>query len=72
MIKKLIMINDALLEKNKNNISKYKKYSLIKEILNKDKPFFNMEIEYAYAILRDLTIPEDKLKIVYEALIDIK
>ena len=48
---------------------KLEKYKLIKEILNKDDCFLNMNIEYAYAILRDLGVSEEKLKDVYLELI---
>ena len=43
--------------------------NIIEEILNKDDCFLNMSIEYAYAILRDLGVSEEKLKSVYLELI---
>lgn len=60
---------NKLIEENKDNKEKLEKYKLIKEILNKDDCFLNMNIEYAYAILRDLGVSEEKLKDVYLELI---
>ena len=60
---------DKLIEENKDSKEKLEKYKLIKEILNKDDCFLNMNIEYAYAILRDLGVPEEKIKSVYLELI---
>ena len=54
---------------NKDNKEILEKYKLIKEILNKNDCFLNMSIEYAYAILRDLGVSEEKLKSVYLELI---
>ena len=72
MIEKLKMLNNKLIELNANDETNLKKYQLIKKILNDDKCFFKMEIDYAYAILRDLGIEESDLKNVYMELIDIK
>ena len=47
------------------------KYELIKKILNEKDCFLKMNIEYAYAILRDLKIPEDQIRNVYLELISI-
>ena len=69
MIKDLRIIADKLISINKNNPKELKKYTLIKEILNQDNCFLNMDIEYAYAILRDLKVPEEDLKKVYLELI---
>lgn len=63
---------DILIEKNKNNIEELKKYKIIKEILYKDDCFLNMNIEYAYSILRDLNVEESEIKKVYSKLIDKK
>lgn len=71
MIEKLKVINDKYLEMYKENPDKLKKYQLIGKILNEKDCFFKMNIEYAYAILRDLKIPEDKIKEVYLQLISI-
>lgn len=71
MIEKLKVINDKYLEMYKENPDKLKKYQLIGKILNEKDCFLKMNIEYAYAILRDLNIPEDKIKEVYLQLISI-
>ena len=60
---------NKLIEENKDNKEILEKYKLIKEILNKDDCFLNMSIKYAYAILRDLGVSEEKLKDVYLELI---
>lgn len=69
MIDKLKMITEKHIEANKENPEGLKKYKLIKDILNQKDCFFYMNIEYAYAILRDLKIPENDLKSVYTQLI---
>ena len=69
MIDKLKMITEKHIEKNKENPEELKKYKLIKNILNQKDCFLNMSIEHAYAILRDLQIPETDLKSVYAQLI---
>lgn len=70
MIDKLKTITEKYIEINKNNSEELKKYKLIKEILNKKDCFLNMSIEYAYSILRDLHIPENELKDIYNQLIN--
>lgn len=70
MIDKLREINDKLI--NICDDSEKKKYVLIKQILEDDKCFMKMSIEYAYSILRDLKVEEKNLKKVYMSLIDIK
>ena len=69
MIEKLKIINEKYIEEYKENPKELKKYELIKKILNEKDCFLKMNIEYAYAILRDLNIPEDKIKEVYLQLI---
>lgn len=69
MIDVLKLRVNKLIEENKDNKEILEKYKLIKEILNKDDCFLNMSIEYAHAILRDLGVPEEKLKSVYLELI---
>ena len=61
----LRLINEKLIEINKNNPKELKKHLLIKEILKDDNCFLKMDIEYAYSILRDLKFPEEDLKKVY-------
>ena len=48
-----------------NNNEQLEKYLLIRKILNTKDSFSKMNIKYAYAILRDLMIPEENLKEVY-------
>lgn len=69
MINVLKVRVNKLIEENKDNKEILEKYKLIKEILNKDDCFLNMNIKFAYAILRDLGVPEEKLKSVYLELI---
>ncbi len=69
MIEDLKNINEKYIEKYKENPKELKKYEIIKKILNEKDCFLKMNIEYAYAILRDLNIPEDKIKEVYLQLI---
>ena len=71
MIEKLKIINEKYIEEYKENSHELKKYELIRKILNEKDCFLKMNIEYAYAILRDLKIPEDKIKKVYFELISI-
>lgn len=71
MIEELKNINEKYIEEYKENPHELKKYELIKKILNEKDCFLKMNIEYAYAILRDLKIPEDKIKEVYFELISI-
>ena len=70
MIDNLISIADKHITINKDNKEELKKYLLIKEILSKKDCFLNMNIEYAYSILRDLQIPEEDLKNIYTQLIN--
>ena len=71
MLEKLRLINNKFLE-IKTDENELKKHQLIKKILNDDKCFFKMNVEQAYAILRDLDFSEDELKGVYSELIDYK
>lgn len=69
MIDKLKEIAEKNIEINKDKPEELRKYQLIREILNQKDCFLNMSIDYAYAILRDLQIPDDKIKDVYMQLI---
>lgn len=69
MIEILKEINQKLLKKHKDK-EELKKYQLIQKILEIKNCFKSMKIEDAYAILRDLQIPEEKLKQVYIDLIN--
>lgn len=70
MIEELKKINERLLLENDNNIKEKEKYLIIKKILNKEKAFLKMNIEYAYGILRDLNVPEENIKNIYFQLLD--
>ena len=70
MIEELKKINEKLLLKNDNNIKEKEKHLIIKKILNKEKAFLKMNIEYAYGILRDLNVPEENIKNIYFQLLD--
>ncbi len=48
------------------------KYTLIKNILKNDNCFFEMTMEEAYSILRDLKVKEEDLKKVYLILMSIE
>ena len=72
MINKLRELNIRLLEKYKDNPKELKKQELIKEMLEYDDLFFQIKIEEAYGILRDLEIDEKDLKGVYIELLSKK
>lgn len=69
MIEKLKELNNKIILENQNNVKELEKQQIISKILNKENSFTNMSIEYAYSILRDLKIPEEQIKKVYEQLI---
>lgn len=69
---KLKDINKKLIELNKENEIGLKKYTFIEKILEEKNCFLKMNIETAYAILRDLKIPEENIKAVYLELIDVE
>lgn len=70
MIDKIRKINSQLIEINENNSDELKKQKLIEKILAEKNCFLKMSIEDAYAILRDLKIPENQIKEVYFNLIE--
>lgn len=70
MIEELKRINERLLLENDNNIKEKEKYLIIKKILDKEKAFLKMNIEYAYGILKDLNISEENIKNIYFQLLD--
>lgn len=72
MIEKLRALNERLIELNVDDEVNIKKYQCIQKILQEDKCFLKMEVEYAYSILRDLGIQEQDLRKVYLELIEIK
>ncbi len=69
MIEKLKELNNKIILENQDNVKELEKQQIISKILNKENSFTNMSIEYAYSILRDLKIPEEQIKNVYEQLI---
>ena len=69
MLNELRALNETYIKKASND-DELKKQMLIKELLKNDRCFFKISIKDAYSILRDLRIKQDKLKIVYEKLID--
>lgn len=71
MVEKLRELNEKLINNYQDDSVNLEKQKLIKEILNEDKFIFKIDIETAYAILRDLTIKEEDLEKVYSELIDI-
>lgn len=71
MLEKLRLINNKFLE-IKTDENELKKHQLIRKILNDDKCFFKMNVEQAYAILRDLDFSKEELKEIYSELIDYK
>ena len=60
---------DELLQNSTNDNNECKKYTIIKEVLKDDDCFLNIDIEHAYAILRDLGIEEERLRSYYSSLI---
>ena len=69
MLNELRALNETYIKKASND-DELKKQMLIKEIIKNDRCFFKISIKDAYSILRDLRIKQDKLKIVYEKLIE--
>lgn len=72
MIEDLKKINDYLINAYKNNSKELEKYKAIKVLLNEKDLFSKIDVEYAYAILRDLKIPEKDIKKVYINLINLQ
>lgn len=70
MIEKLRSINEDILATSKDEET-LNKHMIIKIILLDDNCFFKMSVEDAYAIMRDLGIPESELKYMYLKLVDI-
>lgn len=60
---------EELLEASTNNDKDYKKFGIIKSVLKDDDCFLNMDIEHAYAILRDLGVDEEHISSYYSTLI---
>lgn len=69
MLEKLVEINNNIINQT-NDEEKKKKHLLIKKILDNKQCFLKMDIETSYALLRELNIPEESIKIIYSNLID--
>lgn len=69
MLNELIKKNNEMINQTKDE-EKKNKHLLIKKILEDKKCFLKMDIETSYAILRELNIPEEKLKEIYSQLIN--
>ena len=73
MINELRKKNLELLEMHKNNNGeKLLKQKIIQKLLQNDNCFFEISIEEAFAILTDLEVKPEKIKDVYEKLIEPK
>ena len=62
---------DSLLKRAKTN-EDIDKYTIIKNMLSYDRCFFEMPIETAYSLLKDLNIDANKIPSIYMELIDKK
>lgn len=71
MLDTLKELNEKLLNLYRDDEVNREKQELIRKILNEDEFIFKIDIETAYAILRDLTIKEEDLRDVYSELINI-
>lgn len=60
---------DELLQNNVGNEKEHRKFEIIANTLKNEECFLDMDIEHAYAILRDLGINEDSLRTYYSSLI---
>ncbi len=60
---------DELLRKSSSNSIEFRKFQIINDILKYDDCFLAIDIEHAYAILRDLGIDEEQIDSYYDALI---
>ena len=73
IIENLKALNNKLISHYENDQFNLKKQLLIQKLLEEESNcFFKMKIETAYALLKDLNIPESDIKETYLELIDIK
>ena len=72
MLEKLRELNLKLIDNYQNDEEKLKKQLIIQKMLSFKNCFLQMDIETAYSVLRDLTLPKESIKEVYKELIDIK
>lgn len=70
MLEELKKLNEKLILINQFNNKEKEKYLIIKKILNKKDFILNTNIEYVYAILRDLKIKEEDIEKVYFKLLE--
>lgn len=72
MMNQLVLLRrraDELLQVSVGNEKEHKIFEIIKNRLEDDDCFLNMDIEHAYAILRDLGIGEELVSSYYSSLI---
>lgn len=72
MLNTLKKKNEQLIELYINDEEKLNKQLLIKRILSENNCFLKISIETAYSILNDLQVDKNKIKEVYNELIDYK
>ena len=66
MLEKLRELNLKLIDSYQNNEEKLKKQLIIQKMLSFKNCFLQMDIETAYSVLRDLTLPKESIKEVYK------
>lgn len=71
MVDKLRKINNSLIDE-KTNLKDIERQLLIKKIISRDDFIFNVDMEDAYSIFRDLGFKEEELKQIYRELISFK
>ena len=69
IINELRKINDKLIVLNQNNKDELNKQLLIKRILKEDNCFSKINTDISFSILKDLRVPEDKIKNIYMSII---
>lgn len=61
---------NELLQSSIDNEKEHRKFEIIANTLKNEECFLDMDIEHAYAILRDLGVNEDSLRSYYSSLIE--
>ena len=61
---------NELLHSSADNEKEHRKFEIIANTLKNEECFLDMDIEHAYAILRDLGVNEDSLRSYYSSLIE--
>lgn len=72
MLDKLKELNLKLINEYQSDENKLQIQLIIQKLLENKRCFFEMDIETAYSILKDLTIPEENIKEIYKSLVDIR